>query len=53
MRNRSPAGLWAAQHLPAQADLAGQTMPAMFWTAVQQRADNIWMRQKELGIWQS
>jgi long-chain acyl-CoA synthetase len=25
----------------------------MFWNAVQQRGPNVWMRQKELGIWRS
>jgi branched-chain amino acid transport system ATP-binding protein len=31
----------------------GDTIPAMFWNAVPQRGDKVWMRQKELGIWRS
>ncbi|MDB5898753.1 MAG: Long-chain-fatty-acid--CoA ligase FadD15, partial [Ramlibacter sp.] len=33
--------------------LEGATLPAMFWTAVEQRADQVWMRHKDLGIWRS
>ena len=33
--------------------LEGQTIPALFWKAVEQRGDEIWLRQKELGIWRS
>ncbi|HEY8357895.1 MAG TPA: long-chain fatty acid--CoA ligase [Ramlibacter sp.] len=33
--------------------LAGDTIPAMFWTAVRERADSVWMRQKDFGIWRS
>jgi long-chain acyl-CoA synthetase len=33
--------------------LPGDTIPAMFWNAVQQRGPNVWMRQKQLGIWRS
>ncbi|MDB5900898.1 MAG: AMP-binding enzyme family protein [Ramlibacter sp.] len=36
-----------------QVVLAGDTLPAMFWTAVEQRAGKTWMRQKDLGIWRS
>ena len=25
----------------------------MFWNAVEQRGPNVWMRQKDLGIWRS
>ena len=53
MRNRSPAGLWAAEKLAVTANLPGETMAEVFWNAVQQRAGQVWMRQKELGIWQS
>jgi len=31
----------------------GDTLPAMFWNAVAQRGDKIWMRQKKFGLWRS
>jgi long-chain acyl-CoA synthetase len=31
----------------------GDTMPTMFWNAVEQRGDKIALRQKELGVWRS
>jgi acyl-CoA synthetase (AMP-forming)/AMP-acid ligase II len=31
----------------------GDTIAAMFWNAVAQRGDTVWLRQKELGIWRS
>jgi long-chain acyl-CoA synthetase len=31
----------------------GETIPAMFWNAVEKRGPNIWMRQKHLGLWRS
>ena len=33
--------------------LAGDTIPAMFWNAVQERGPKVWLREKELGIWRS
>ena len=33
--------------------LAGDTIPAMFWNGVREREDDVWLRQKELGIWRS
>ncbi|NBQ86790.1 MAG: long-chain fatty acid--CoA ligase [Betaproteobacteria bacterium] len=33
--------------------LAGETLPTLFWNAVQERSNQVWLRQKELGIWQS
>ncbi|MGP1630276.1 MAG: AMP-dependent synthetase/ligase [Giesbergeria sp.] len=33
--------------------LPGDTIPAMFWNAVAARGPNVWLRQKELGIWKS
>ena len=47
--------LWDLAHIQPRADVvvAGDTMPAMFWNAVQQRGANTWMRQKHLGIWRS
>ena len=47
--------LWTAtDHQVSTADFArGETMPAMFWHAVATRGDQVWMRQKEFGIWES
>ena len=49
------SNLWNLDHIqPAGTDvLAGDTIPAMFWNAVAARGPNVWMRQKELGIWKS
>ena len=33
--------------------LEGDTIPAMFWNGVEKRQDDVWLRQKELGIWRS
>ncbi|MDZ4280967.1 MAG: long-chain fatty acid--CoA ligase [Hydrogenophaga sp.] len=33
--------------------LPGDTIPAMFWNAVKARGPNVWMRQKDFGIWRS
>jgi long-chain acyl-CoA synthetase len=33
--------------------LPGDTIPAMFWNAVKARGPNVWMRQKDFGIWHS
>ena len=54
MGSRIPAGLWAAQHLTPPAHmLAGDTLTAQFWDGVAKRQNAVWLRQKELGIWQS
>jgi len=47
--------LWTAtHHTVITADFAhGDTMPAMFWNAVAARGDQVWMRQKGFGIWES
>ncbi len=47
--------LWKAKHHDVNpAALAqGDTLPAMFWNGVAARGDQVWMRQKEFGIWQS
>ena len=49
------SNLWDLDHIrPAGTDvLAGDTMAAMFWHGVALRGPNIWMRQKEMGIWKS
>ena len=33
--------------------MPGNTIPQMFWNAVQQRNQKIWLREKKRGIWQS
>ena len=33
--------------------LDGDTIPAMFWNGVDKRQDDVWLRQKEFGIWRS
>ena len=33
--------------------LEGETIPALFWNGVKARGPNVWMRQKEFGIWRS
>ncbi len=35
------------------APLAGDTVQALFWNAVELRAHDVWLRQKELGIWRA
>jgi long-chain acyl-CoA synthetase len=47
--------LWDLSHIQPRHDvaMAGETIPAMFWNAVQARGDAVWLRQKELGIWRA
>ncbi len=47
--------LWDLSHIQpnTQVVVPGDTIPAMFWTAVQQRGAKVWMRQKHLGLWRS
>ncbi|AVP59119.1 AMP-dependent synthetase/ligase [Pulveribacter suum] len=49
------SNLWDLSHIqPATASvLGGDTITAMFWNAVHERGANVWLRQKELGIWKS
>ena len=49
------SNLWDLSHIqPGRADaVAGETVPALFWNAVQKRGPKVWLRQKKLGIWQS
>uniref|UniRef100_UPI0035B1FA6F AMP-binding protein n=1 Tax=Ramlibacter sp. TaxID=1917967 RepID=UPI0035B1FA6F len=49
------SNLWDLSHIQPETRvvLEGDTIPAMFWNAVDKRAANVWMRQKELGIWRS
>jgi len=47
------SNLWDLTHLQPREDIVvpGDTIPAMFWNAVAQRGDAVFMRQKKLGIW--
>jgi long-chain acyl-CoA synthetase len=47
--------LWDLSHIQPNTAvvLPGETIPAMYWNAVQERGPMVWMRQKHLGIWQS
>jgi len=49
------SNLWDLSHIQPETRvvLEGETIPAMFWNAVAQRQDKVWMRQKKLGIWRS
>jgi long-chain acyl-CoA synthetase len=49
------SNLWDLSHIqPGRADVVpGDTIPAVFWNAVALRGDQVWLRQKELGIWRS
>ena len=47
--------LWDLRHIqpnPASV-LDGDTIPAMFWNAVRERGPNVWLREKDLGLWRS
>lgn len=47
--------LWDLSAIQPQAKVVmqGDTMPAVFWNAVKARGPNVWMRQKEFGIWRA
>ena len=49
------SNLWDLSHIQPRMDsvLDGDTLPAMFWNAVRARGDNVWLREKDLGIWRS
>ncbi len=49
------SNLWDLSHIQPETRvvLQGETIPVMFWNAVEQRRDKVWMRQKKLGIWRS
>jgi long-chain acyl-CoA synthetase len=49
------SNLWDLTHIQPERRvvLEGDTIPAMFWNAVEKRGPQIWMRQKELGIWRA
>jgi len=45
--------LWDVGQLRPRLDIVvpGETVPAVFWNAAAARADRVFMRQKELGLW--
>ena len=47
--------LWDTSGIAPQKNvvMSGETIPAIFWSAVAARGPNVWMRQKDLGIWRS
>ena len=47
--------LWNLSHIRPQTEVVmpGDTLPAVFWNAVKARGPQVWMRQKDLGIWRS
>lgn len=49
------SNLWDLSHIQPSHEIVmpGDTIPAMFWNAVEKRQDGVWMRQKKLGIWRS
>ncbi len=49
------ANLWNLEPFKPRHDIArpGETIPDMFWNAVQARGDKIIMRQKDFGIWRA
>ena len=49
------SNLWDLSHIQPEYDVVmpGETIPAIFWNAVEQRGPKTWMRQKKLGIWHS
>jgi len=49
------SNLWDLSHIQPETRvvLRGETIPVMFWNAVEQRRDKVWMRQKKLGLWRS
>ncbi len=49
------SNLWDLSHIQPEPDsvLEGDTMTALFWNAVAQRGEQVWLRKKHLGLWQS
>ena len=47
--------LWDLSAIQPQPNVVmqGDTMPAVFWNAVKARGPNVWMRQKDFGIWRT
>jgi long-chain acyl-CoA synthetase len=55
MATATMSNLWDLGRLQPRTDvvLPGETLAELFWCAVAQRGDKVWMRQKKLGIWRS
>lgn len=49
------SNLWDLSAIKPNMDIVmeGDTIPAVFWNAVEKRGPKVWMRQKQLGIWRS
>ncbi len=49
------SNLWDLSHIQPRTEvvLAGETIPEQFWNAVRDRGPDVWLRQKDLGIWRS
>ena len=49
------SNLWDLSHIQPESRvvLEGETIPVMFWNAVEKRGPQVWMRQKQLGIWRA
>jgi long-chain acyl-CoA synthetase len=49
------SNLWDLSHIKPNPDIVldGDTIPAMFWNGVERRGAQVWMRQKQLGIWRA
>ncbi|MBC7602008.1 MAG: long-chain fatty acid--CoA ligase [Ramlibacter sp.] len=47
------SNLWDLSHIRPEVRvvLEGDTIPVLFWNAVDKRGPTVWMRQKKLGIW--
>ncbi|MFL6663453.1 MAG: AMP-dependent synthetase/ligase [Rhizobacter sp.] len=47
--------LWDFRPVPLRDGIVvpGDTLPQMYWNAVAQRGDKVWLREKQLGIWRS
>ena len=47
--------LWDLKPTPPDQRIVvpGDTVPEMFWNAVAQRGERVWLREKVLGIWRS
>ncbi|MDM7950816.1 long-chain fatty acid--CoA ligase [Hydrogenophaga sp.] len=47
--------LWDLSGIQPRTDivLPGETIPALFWNGVKARGPQVWMRQKDYGIWRS
>jgi long-chain acyl-CoA synthetase len=49
------SNLWDLSHIQPNTAvvLEGDTIPSMFWNGVERRGAQVWMRQKQLGIWRA